>query len=80
LILLPIFGFVNEEKKKPSYYFLAWAFAAAFLIRAILLQQRLRGVEVELTIWNSPPYYYALSGVCFAGGLYLLLKAKKENQ
>ena len=71
---------MDKEPKKPNYYFLSFAFSSAFLIRAVVLHDRVETLYTEdLSIWQSPLFYFTLSGVCFIVGLYFFQTTRSKS-
>jgi len=72
---------MGNGSNKPKYYFLFWAFSAAFVIRAMILSDRAETYSIEgVSVWQSPLLFFVLSGLSFIIGLFLLQISKPEKE
>jgi hypothetical protein len=72
---------MSNKSNRAKFYIIPWALSAAFLIRAMILRDSAATYAADdLSIWQSPVFYFVLSSVCFILGLYLLtLKGGKSE-
>jgi len=72
---------MSQNGNRGKYYIIPWALSAAFLIRAMFLRDQASTYTTkDLSIWQSPAFYFVLSGLGFILGLYFLtLKGKSSD-
>jgi hypothetical protein len=64
---------MSEKRNRGKYYIIPWALSAAFLIRAMILRDQASTYATDdLSIWQSPAFYFVLSSVGFILGIYFL--------
>ena len=76
-----IFVLMSEKPNRRRFYTIPWALSAAFLIRAMILRDSAATYATDdLSIWQSPAFYFVLSSVCFILGLYLLTQKSGKSE
>lgn len=73
--------FMYQKRSRGSFYIIAWTVSAAFFIRAMILRNQVAtSATDDLSIWQSPSFYFVLSAIGLILGVYLLkLKGKNSD-